>query len=98
MRLIVMLSIEPEVASRVARRWAGRLMALQWDDHPVDPVVEAVSHHCVSWTAGLLGTPTSARRWARSASSLLDDEVGPEGLPSAVWVRAMRMLGAGVGV
>jgi hypothetical protein len=91
-RVVVETSnLAPKVASRVARRWAARLFALQWQDHAVEPVVEAVAHFSVAWAEGLAGRPTEARRWSASAATVTDHE-GVAGLSLATWVRAAQLL------
>ena len=91
-RVIVRLSkVDPKLARRVARTWAARLHALQWDDAVVEPVVEAVAHYAVAWAEGINGRPTEARRWSLSAAVFTDFE-GIEGLTIATWLRAARLL------
>jgi hypothetical protein len=91
-RVIVLVSgHDTKSASRVARTWAARLLALQWQDHPVDPVAEAVAHFSVAWAEGLAGRPTEARRWSASAATVTDHE-GVAGLSLATWVRAAQLL------
>lgn len=91
-RMVVKIAaVDPGCASRVARGWAARLHALQWDDAVVEPVVEAVAHYTVAWAVGINGRPTEARRWSLSAATLTDHE-GLAGLSLATWVRAARLL------
>jgi hypothetical protein len=91
-RVIVRVSkVDSRCASRVARTWAARLHALQWDNVVVHPVVEAVAHYTVAWAEGINGRPTEARRWSLSAATLTDHE-GVAGLSLATWVRAARLL------
>ena len=90
--ILHLYELDPDVASRTARRWAGRLMALQFEDIKVHPVVEAVAHYCCAWVEISSGRTAAGRRFARSATVFTDFE--DEGLLSmATYVRALRLMG-----